>query len=101
MADIEISTLGGVIKTAYEGQPNTNAFTDAEKSKLAGATDRANHTGTQTAGTIIDLPDLLADKVSVVPGKGLSDTNFTQDEKDKLAQLEGAHFKGVQVELFE
>lgn len=99
MADIEISTLGGVIKTAYEGQPNTNAFTDAEKSKLAVATDRANHTGTQTAGTIVDLPDLLADKVSVVPGKGLSDTNFTQDEKDKLAQLEGAHFKGVHVGL--
>ncbi len=112
MADIEISTLGGVIKTVYEGQTNTNAFTDPEKSKLTGieseatknasdATllDRANHTGTQTAGTIVDLPDLLADKVSVVPGKGLSDTNFTQDEKDKLAQLEGAHFKGVHVGL--
>ena len=32
----ELSTLGGVIKTAYEGESNTNAFTDAEKSKLAG-----------------------------------------------------------------
>lgn len=32
----EITTLGAPIKTAYEGQPNTNAFTDAEKTKLAG-----------------------------------------------------------------
>lgn len=30
----EITTLGAPIKTAYEGQPNTNAFTDAEKTKL-------------------------------------------------------------------
>lgn len=34
MADI--TTLGAPIKTAYEGQANTNAFTDAEKTKLAG-----------------------------------------------------------------
>lgn len=32
----ELSTLGAVIKTTYEGEADTNAFTDAEKSKLAG-----------------------------------------------------------------
>lgn len=32
----ELSTLGSVIKAAYEGEANTNAYTDAEKSKLAG-----------------------------------------------------------------
>src|SRR5690554_5556094 len=32
----ELDTLGAVIKTTYEGEANTNAFTDAEKSKLAG-----------------------------------------------------------------
>lgn len=32
----ELSTLGSVIKTAYEGESDTNAFTDAERSKLAG-----------------------------------------------------------------
>lgn len=32
----ELSTLGSVIKMAYEGQANTNAYTDAEKSKLSG-----------------------------------------------------------------
>ena len=36
MADVQLSTLGSVIKTAYEGQPNTNAFTTSEKSKLSG-----------------------------------------------------------------
>lgn len=104
----ELATLGHVIKHAYEGQPNTNAFTDAEKSKLAGISDqatknatdaqlrnRATHTGTQTAATIIDLPDVLATKVDAVPGKVLSDANFTAAEKDKLASLEDAHFKGV------
>lgn len=32
---IELTTLGSVIKATYEGEPDTNAFTDAEKSKLA------------------------------------------------------------------
>lgn len=108
----ELSTLGHVIKPAYESQPDTNAFTDAEKSKLAGVEpeatknatdaqlrDRSTHTGTQTAATIIDLPDLLATKVDVVAGKTLTDANFTAAEKAKLAGLEDAHFKGVHVGL--
>jgi|GEM_PF-3407720 len=37
----ELSTLGSVIKTAYEGEPNTNAFTDQEKAKLSGMSDLA------------------------------------------------------------
>lgn len=35
MAEVELSTLGSVLKVAYEGESNTNAFTDAEKTKLA------------------------------------------------------------------
>ena len=30
----ELSTLGSVIKTAYEGEADTNAYSDAEKAKL-------------------------------------------------------------------
>lgn len=37
----ELSTLGHVIKAAYEDQPNTNAYTDPEKAKLAGLSDLA------------------------------------------------------------
>src|SRR5690625_2568930 len=32
----ELSTLGRVIKTAYEGERNTNGFTDQVKAKLSG-----------------------------------------------------------------
>ena len=38
-SQVALSTLGSVIKTAYEGQNDTNAFTDAEKNKLAGLAD--------------------------------------------------------------
>lgn len=34
MADVELSSLGSVIKTAYEGESDTNAYTDTEKAKL-------------------------------------------------------------------
>ena len=67
----ELSTLGSVIKTAYEGEADTNAFTDAEKSKLAGIESGAQvnvpapvqsvngQTGavTLTAGDVGALPD--------------------------------------------
>lgn len=53
----ELSTLGSVIKTAYEAEADTNAYTDAEKSKLAAieaaadVTDTANVTA---AGALMD-----------------------------------------------
>lgn len=67
----ELSTLGAVIKTTYEGEADTNAFTDAEKSKLAGIEAGAQvnvpapvqsvngQTGavTLTAGDVGALPD--------------------------------------------
>lgn len=44
MAEVELNTLGSVIKTAYEGESNTNAYTDTEKSKLASIEDNADVT---------------------------------------------------------
>jgi microcystin-dependent protein len=65
------------IKTAYESNVNTNAFTDAEQTKLVGIDSgatansadafllaRANHTGTQTLSTISDA-GLLAAKDTI------------------------------------
>lgn len=62
------SMTAAQIKTAYESNPDTNGFSDAEQAKLeaiaAGATanatdaelrDRSTHTGTQAASTISDL----------------------------------------------
>ena len=34
MADIQLDTLGNVIKQAYEGEPNTNAYTDDDKTQV-------------------------------------------------------------------
>ena len=52
-----VNQTGAEIKTAYEAEANTNAFTDAEKSKLAGiatgasATKCKQETRSMTAGT--------------------------------------------------
>lgn len=58
----------GEVKTLYESNADTNAFTDAQETKLAGIAtaatandtdanlkNRTNHTGTQTASTISDF----------------------------------------------
>ena len=34
--ELEILEVGGLVKQAYEGENDTNAFTDAEKAKLGG-----------------------------------------------------------------
>ena len=69
---------GAEIKTAYEGEADTNAFTDADHTKLDGIeasatandTDanlknRANHTGTQAASTISDFDTEVANNTAV------------------------------------
>lgn len=66
------------VKTKYEENPDTNAFTDSEKSKLAGIAasatanatnaelrDRATHTGSQAASTISDFESAVAAASSV------------------------------------
>ena len=69
---------GAQIKTAYEGEADTNAFTDADHTKLnaiapsatandtdANLKDRANHTGTQAASTISDFDTEVANNSAV------------------------------------
>jgi hypothetical protein len=64
----------GSIKTKYESNANTNAFTDAEKTKLAGI---------ETGATA----DLTASEIKTLY-EGNADTNaFTDAEKTKLAGL--------------
>ena len=69
----ELSTLGSVIKTAYEGQTNTNAFTDALQTKLNGL-NAANYataaqgaladTALQSVPAGVAVPDAAADPVT-------------------------------------
>ncbi len=54
---------------------------------------RGNYATTQ------QLADGLADKVSVAQGMGLSSNDFTTGEKQKLAGLEGSHFRGTFLSL--
>lgn len=55
----ELSTLGSVIKTAYEGEADTNAFTDALLLKLNGISAGADVTpelaDVATSGAYADL----------------------------------------------
>lgn len=54
---VELSTLGSVIKTAYEAENDTNAFTDAEKAKLAAieaAADVTDATNVNAAGAVME-----------------------------------------------
>ena len=66
------------VKTAYENNPDTNAFTDAEQLKLGGIAnaatanstdaqlrDRSTHTGTQTASTISDFDTAVSNNPTV------------------------------------
>ncbi|QGH74830.1 hypothetical protein MAL1_00083 [Bacteriophage DSS3_MAL1] len=69
------------VKTAYENNADTNAFTDAEKTKLAGV--EPNATADMTGAQIKSAYE------------GEANTNaFTDAEKAKLAGLEEGKFKG-------
>ena len=59
---VEISTLGSTIKTAYEGESNTNAFTDAEQTKLSALPTAAELGGTSNGqgASLIGLEDATA-----------------------------------------
>ena len=59
MADVQLNTLGSTIKVAYEAETNTNAFLDAEKTKLTGIETAA--TADQTGAEIKVAYELEAD----------------------------------------
>lgn len=64
MADVELSTLGSVVKTAYEAEANTNAFEDADKAKLDALDDTAYKGQNLQTGTTYEL--VLADAGKIV-----------------------------------
>jgi hypothetical protein len=110
-----LSTLGEskeMIKAKYESNPDTNAFTDNEKTKLGavpapetletqtGATDKANaaetaaknYADTGDAGTLLSANNYAdsigATKVDKDGSKVLTDVNYSQADKDKLDGVE-------------
>lgn len=104
----ELSTLGSVIKTAYEGEADTNAFTDAEKSKLAGIAAGAevntvDSVNSLTGAVVLDPDDLddtsttnkftTAAEISKLAGiEALADVT---DEANVVAALSGASLAAI------
>lgn len=83
------------IKTWYESNPDTNAFTDSEKSKLAGISDGAEVN--RVDDVLVDGRSVLDDNKKAKVTKEIiktayesnPDTNaFTDSEKQKLADLD-------------
>lgn len=72
------------VKVLYEQNANTNAFTDNEKTKLSGLTNFDSSA----------IVEMIEEKVDKVDGFGLSQENFTPEEKAKLAGIESNKFKG-------
>lgn len=77
---------GAEIKSAYEGESNTNGFTDGEKTKLSGIEDSA--TSDQSGSEIKSLYE-----------SELNTNAYTDAEKTKLAGLESSLFLGTYVNL--
>src|SRR6056297_1830337 len=69
-ANATADQTGAEIKAAYEGEANTNAYTDAEKSKLAAieasadVTDETNVLAALNGATITAVTPTLSDKVT-------------------------------------
>ena len=112
------------IKTKYESNANTNAFTDNEKTKLQGLQNYNDSALIASIGNKVDkvngkqlsdenytnaeksklsglqnfdpstLNSAIAQKVDKVEGKQLSTNDYTTAEKNKLAGLESSLFKG-------
>ena len=72
MVDVQLSAQGGVIKTAYEAEADTNAFTDAEQAKIE--IFSSTYTGTTTAGQTsaqrITNGTLLQDAINTAAAAG-------------------------------
>ena len=60
MADTELSSLGSVIKIAYEGEADTNAFTDANVTTLGAALQPGGALGTPSSGVATNLTGTAA-----------------------------------------
>lgn len=100
MADVQLSTLGSVIKTAYEGEANTNAFTDAEQTKLTGietSADVTDATNVEAAGALMSSNNLndigdASTALGNLSGMGTSGGTFTG-----LVNFSGTNHPGIRL----
>jgi hypothetical protein len=80
---IKSRTTGAAIKTAYEGEANTNAFTDAEKTKLAGL-ESSKYRGLFTSeGALPLVGNFIGSYADVDTGNGNDVARFIWDNGDE------------------
>ena len=108
--NIQLSTLGGVLKTAYESQSNTNVFSDADKAKLqnileGNLTDGYIIIGTASGtATQIKLPSYLAGQwTEVALNLSVSSLVWSQTVTHNLGYkpvIKVVKSNGVEVDLY-
>lgn len=64
MADVELNTRSISVKTAYEANSDTNAFTDAEQTKLAGIESGADVTDSTNVLASLVGEDVVTNSVT-------------------------------------
>jgi hypothetical protein len=105
------SSLNEAVKLRYEANPDTNAFTDADRTKLdgiaPGATanasdaqlrDRATHTGTQAISTVTGLQAALDGKAGAGHSHAVGDVTGLQALLDGKASATHGHDAATAVE---
>lgn len=89
-ASASTAETAATVKTKYESNPDTNAFTDARRDKLDNTEttaelnardtanrDRANHTGSQDISTVSGLESALNDRLQNITGLVSAGSNVT------------------------
>ena len=87
---VKVVQVVGNLWTVERGQEDTTAKDHPQDSRIELRL---------TAGALSNIYNDIDTKVDKVVGQGLSDSNYTQAEKDKLAGLESSHFKGQYISL--
>lgn len=106
MADIDLSTQGSVIKTAYDAQPNTNPFTDGEKAKVGNYIDLKSDYGALGDGLTDDYAainaafgDLSDNDILYVPaGIYITSQTLVLPQLDNI-KIFGQHNAATQIKL--
>lgn len=96
---IQSDLTDAIIKSKYENNANTNAYTDSEKAKVADTEitsqlntrdinnrNRSNHTGTQTANTISDFDSEVANNTDVANNTAARHTHTNKTTLDLINQ---------------
>lgn len=87
---VKARTTGAAIKAAYEGQANTNAFTDAEKAKLAGVESSKYRGLFASQGALPLTGNAAGSYADVDTGNGSDVARFIWDEGDAKWVAQGA-----------